>query len=74
MAPASVDEVIESCVVVAATERARVAFAVCAVELESFTVTPMGKLPLDAGVPEIIPVPAPRLNPAGRLPEEIAQL
>ena len=74
MAPANVDEVIDSCVVVAATERARVAFAVCAVELESFTVTPMGKLPLDAGVPEIIPVPAPRLNPAGRLPEEIAQV
>lgn len=33
----------------------------------------MGKLPLAVGVPEIIPVLAARLRPAGRLPELIDQ-
>jgi hypothetical protein len=51
-----------------------VAFAVCTVALESFTVTPMEKLPLAVGMPEIIPVPVPNLSPAGKLPEEIVQV
>ena len=68
------NEVIASCAVAAAIERARVAFAVCAAALESFTVTPMEKLPLAVGMPEMIPVPMPRLSPDDRPPEEIVQV
>ena len=38
------------------------------------TVTVMGKLPFAVGVPEMRPVVAARLRPAGRLPEVIDQL
>jgi hypothetical protein len=47
--------------------------AVCCVELESLTITVIGKLPLVVGVPEMMPVLAARLSPAGRLPEVIDQ-
>ena len=40
----------------------------------SLTVTVMGKLPFAVGVPEMRPVLAARLSPAGRLPEVIDQL
>ncbi|XWK67920.1 hypothetical protein RBB80_31800 [Tunturiibacter gelidiferens] len=57
-----------------ATASERVAVAVCWVELESLTATVMEKLPLAVGVPEIMPVLAEMVRPAGRLPEEIDQL
>ena len=38
------------------------------------TVTVMGKLPFAVSVPEMRPVVAARLRPAGRLPEVIDQL
>lgn len=40
----------------------------------SLTVTVTGKVPFTVGVPEMRPVPAARLSPAGRLPEVIDQL
>jgi hypothetical protein len=40
----------------------------------SLTVTVTGKLPFSVGVPEMRPVLAARLSPAGRLPEVIDQL
>lgn len=39
----------------------------------SLTVTVIGKLPFAVGVPEMRPVLAARLSPAGRLPEVIDQ-
>jgi hypothetical protein len=58
----------------ATTESGNVAVAVCGDEAESLTVTPTVKLPLAAGVPDITPVVAPRLSPAGRLPPETDQV
>jgi hypothetical protein len=51
--------------------RVTVAVAVWASDPASFTVTPNEKFPLIVGVPEMTPVDAARLSPAGRLPEEI---
>lgn len=47
------------------------AVAVCCAELESLTITVIGKLPLVVGVPEMMPVLAVRLSPGGRLPDVI---
>lgn len=41
---------------------------------ESLTVAVMGKLPPVGGLPEMMPVPAARVSPAGSLPEEIDQV
>jgi len=57
----------------AMTMKDTLAVAVCCAELESLTITVIGKLPLVVGVPEIKPVLAARLSPAGRLPEVIDQ-
>jgi len=65
------DVVIASGDAAAATESVTVTVAVLAGELESFTLTLMEKLPLAVGVPETIPVLAPRASPAGRLPDVI---
>ncbi|XWK67921.1 hypothetical protein RBB80_31805 [Tunturiibacter gelidiferens] len=67
------EEVIASAGVPAAMVSERVAVAVCWVELESLTATVTEKLPLAVGVPEIMPVLAERLSPAGRLPETMDQ-
>ena len=53
--------------------RRRLVVKVCGVVTESFTVTAIGKLPLAVGVPEITPVFAARLRPAGRFPEVMDQ-
>jgi hypothetical protein len=45
-----------------------------AAEAESDTDTPKEKLPVVVGVPEIIPVPAARLSPAGSCPETRLQV
>ena len=58
----------------ATTDKARMPAAVWTGEPASLTVTPMEKLPLTVGVPEINPVVADRLSPAGRAPEEIDQV
>jgi hypothetical protein len=68
-----VDEVIVSGCVAAATVKDTLAVAVCCAELESLTITVIGKLPLVVGVPEMMPVLAARLSPLGRLPEVIDQ-
>jgi hypothetical protein len=70
----NVPVVIVSGVVPAAMLSGRVAGAVCCGELESFTIKEIEKLPLAVGVPEIMPVVAERLSPAGRLPEPVDQL
>ena len=67
------DEVIVSGGVAAVTVKEMLAVAVCCAALESLTVTEIGKLPLAVGVPEMRPVLALRLSPAGRLPEVIDQ-
>jgi hypothetical protein len=54
----------------AVIERARTAVVVWAGEPASLTVTPILKLPLAVGVPEIRPVDA-RVSPVGRVPEVI---
>jgi hypothetical protein len=54
-----------------ATVKLTVAVAVCCGLPRSVTVTPSVKLPFTVGVPEITPVHADRLNPAGRLPDVI---
>jgi hypothetical protein len=41
---------------------------------ESLTVVVMGKLPPLVGLPEMMPVPAANVSPAGSLPEEIDQV
>jgi hypothetical protein len=69
-----VPEVIASGDPAAAMERGRVTVAVCAVAAESLTITVTLKLPLEVDVPEMIPVVAPRLRPAGRLPPAIDQV
>jgi hypothetical protein len=46
----------------------------CAGLSVSVTVAVKLDVPLVVGVPEITPVPLARLNPAGRLPEVIAQV
>lgn len=53
----------------AAIDSARVALALRAGEAASFTVTPMLKLPLAVGVPEITPVAGASVSPEGRAPE-----
>jgi hypothetical protein len=53
------------------TKRVTVALAVCAGEPASLTDTPNEKFPFPVGFPEMIPVEATRLRPAGRLPELI---
>jgi hypothetical protein len=58
----------------AATDRVTVAVADCADELESTTETPNEKLPLAVGVPEMTPVFAARLSPAGSCPEAMLQV
>jgi hypothetical protein len=71
VADGRVDEMIVKGVGVAgaaAINRVTVAFADCADELASVTVTPNEKLPLAVGVPEMIPELAARLSPAGSLP------
>ncbi len=60
--------------VAAATVKETLPLAVCWVELESLTVTVMGKLPFAVGVPEMRPVLEARVSPAGRLPEVIDQV
>jgi len=67
----SVDEVIVSGGAAAATVKEMLAVAVCCTALESLTMTEIGKLPLAVGVPEMRPVLALRLSPAGRAPEVI---
>lgn len=53
----------------------RLAVAVCAVgRVESVTSAVNGKLPVTVGVPEITPVVAAKLNPAGRAPELMLQV
>jgi hypothetical protein len=52
----------------------RVADFVCAGLAESATVAVKLNVPLTAGVPEIVPVVAARLMPAGRLPAVKAQV
>lgn len=66
-------EVIVSGGIAAVTVKETLPVAVCRTALESLTVTEIGKLPLAVGVPEIAPVLALRLSPAGRLPEVIDQ-
>ena len=56
-----------------ATTSEKVADFVCAGLAESVTVAVKLKVPLTAGVPEMVPLVA-RLTPAGRLPEVNAQL
>ena len=51
--------------------RVTVAVVVWTGDPASFTVTPKEKLPFPVGFPEMTPVDAVRLSPAGRLPEEI---
>ena len=68
-----VDEVIVSGGVAAVTVKEMLAVAVCCTALESVTMTEIRKLPLAVGVPEMMPVLALRLSPAGRLPEVIDQ-
>jgi hypothetical protein len=58
----------------ATTDKARMPAAVWTGEPASLTVTPIEKLPLTVGVPEINPVVADRLSPEGRAPEEIDQV
>lgn len=70
----SVPEVIASGDPAATTERGKVTVAVCAVLAESLTITVTLKLPLAVGVPETMPVVAPRESPAGRLPPVIDQV
>jgi len=69
--PGRVVVVIASGVPAWTTERVTVALVVCTGEPASLTVTPKEKLPFPVGFPEMTPVEAPRLSPAGRLPEEI---
>lgn len=54
----------------ATTDIVKAMLAVCAVELESTTVTLKEELPGVVGVPEMIPVLAARLSPAGSCPLE----
>lgn len=61
-------ELIVSGVGAAATVRAMVAVADWTVVLESLAVTPKEKLPLVVGLPEITPVEAARVRPAGSDP------
>lgn len=51
-----------------------VAVAVCAEEAESLTFTLTVKLPLAVGMPETMPVVAPRVSPAGKPPPVIDQV
>jgi hypothetical protein len=69
---ASVDEVIVSCVDPMVIDVA--ADLVCTGLLLSLTVTVKLKLPFAVGVPEMMPLLAARVNPAGRLPEVTDQL
>ena len=64
---ASVDEVIVSCVDPIVIDVA--ADLACAGLLLSLTVTVKLEVPFAVGVPEMMPLPAARVNPAGRLPE-----
>jgi hypothetical protein len=57
-----------------ATDMVTVAVADCTDELESTTETPNEKLPLAVGVPEMTPVFAARLSPAGSCPEAMLQV
>ena len=50
------------------------AITVCAGKLESVVVTVKDELPLEVGVPEMIPVYASRVSPAGRPPDRMDQL
>jgi len=52
----------------------RLFVAVCAGELESVTLTVKDEVPDAVGVPEMMPVEAARLNPAGKDPDEMDQL
>jgi hypothetical protein len=58
----------------AATVKGIVAVAACGDELESATETVKEKLPLAAGVPEMMPVLGARLIPAGSCPEAMLQV
>jgi hypothetical protein len=58
----------------ATTESVTVAVVVWAGEPPSLRLTPKEKLPLPVGFPEMTPIDAARLSPAGRLPEEIDQV
>jgi hypothetical protein len=48
--------------------------AVCGVAVESFTCTVKDELPVAVGAPEIFPLAAPKLSPAGKAPELIDQV
>jgi ABC-type thiamin/hydroxymethylpyrimidine transport system permease subunit len=69
---ANVDEVIVSCVAPMVIDVA--ADLVCAGLLLSLTVTVKLDVPFAVGVPEIAPLPAARVSPAGRLPEVTDQV
>ena len=70
------NDVVEICtgVTLAEIEMLRLAVAVCAGELESFTCTVNNELPEDDGVPEIAPELAFKESPAGNEPLVTDQL
>jgi hypothetical protein len=65
--PGRVVELMASGAPAATRDRVTVAVAVWGGEPASLTVTPKEKFPLAVGVPEMIPVLAARVSPAGRL-------